>query len=68
MSVRSALMDIKVPGTEKPLFLVITINRNGDCEGVLPTGRVREVEAAKVAHHVASSITYRMMFKTLVDP
>ena len=68
MSVRSALMDIKVPGTEKPLFLMITINRDGDCEGLLPTGRVREDEAAKVAHHVASSIMYRLMFETLVDP
>ena len=40
MLVRLALMDIKVPGTDKPLFLMITTNRDGDCEGVLPTGRV----------------------------
>ena len=39
MSVRSILMDIDVPGTKNPLFLVITVNRDGDCKGVLPTGR-----------------------------
>ena len=35
MLVRSVLMDIKVLGTENPLFLMITINRDGECEGVL---------------------------------
>ena len=68
MSVRSALMAIKVPGTEKPLFLMIITNREGECEGLLPTGRVREAEAEKVPHHIASSVMYRMMFEVLVDP
>ena len=53
MSVRSVLMDIKVPGTEQPLFLMITTNRKGECEGLLPTGRIRDAEAEMVALHVA---------------
>ena len=35
---------------------------------MLPTGRIREAEAQKVALHVASSVMYRMMFEVLVDP
>jgi hypothetical protein len=68
VSVRSVLMDIKVPGTNQPLFLMITSSRAEGCEGLLPTGRIREEEAQKVALHVASSVMYRMMFEVLVDP
>ena len=67
MSVRSVLMDIKVPGTEHQLFLVITVNHYGDCKGVLSTVREQEAEAEKVALHVVSSVMYRMMFKIMVD-
>ena len=60
MLVRSVLMDIKVPGTKNPLFLI--------CKGVMPTGREQEAKAEKVTHHAASFAIYRMMFKIMVDP
>ena len=67
MSIRSIIMDIKVPSSKKPLVLMITINREGECGGVLPTGREREAEASNIATHVASAIMYRMMLELLAE-
>ena len=69
MTIRSILMNIKVKvlGLEKPLFLLISTNHEGGCEGVLPMGREREAEATNITSHVASAVMYRMMFELLVD-
>ena len=68
MSIRTILMNIEVPSSRKPLFLMIAINHEGESEGVLHTGREQEAEVSKIATYVASAIMYRMMFELLVEP
>ena len=60
-------MDIMVPTLGKHLFLVIDVTGESEFEGVVPTGREHEGEATKIAKHVASAITYRLIFVLEVD-
>ena len=68
MSLRSILMEITVPPSGKPLFLVIADTGDGYFEGTFTTGREREGEAIKIAKHVASTIMYRLIFVIEADP
>ena len=61
-------INLEVLRSNKPLFLMITTNCEGKCEGVLLTGREREAEASKIATHVTSAIMYCMMFELLAEP
>ena len=39
MSLRSILVEITIPSSNKPLFLMIAGTRDGEFEGILHTGR-----------------------------
>ena len=62
MSLRSIFMEIRVPSSGQPLFLVIAELGGGFFEGIVPTGGEHEEEATKIAKHVASTIMYRLIF------
>ena len=64
ISIRSILMGIEITssGTPKPLFLMIAKSHDGEYEGILPTGRERGTEAARITTYAASATMYRLMF------
>ena len=68
MFFRSISMEIVIPSSNKPPFLMITKTHDRKFEGVIPTGRDREAEAAKIATHVASAIMYRLVFGLDAEP
>ena len=49
MTLRSILMDIEIASSNKPLFLMVAGTRDRKFEGILPTEREHEAEAAKIA-------------------
>ena len=70
MSICSILVGIEIISSELPKAIVSEIakSRGGEYEGILPTCREREAEAAKIATHVASAIMYRLMFHLDTKP
>ena len=62
MSIRSILMDITIPSSDKPLFKMIVVMADSDSKGVIPTGAKREDKARKVADHVTLAVMYHVIF------
>ena len=46
---------------------MIAKTRNGEYEGIIPTGRECEAEATKITTHIVSAIMYRLIFKLDVE-